>query len=170
VLCALAGVVIGCRKASSPIRIAVDATGEISQVLRQFQMQDIVNGNKNLVVESPEGRVSEKQHIASVDKPRITFFKNGDLASTLMAPQGKVMMDTHEVLVWGGVTVVSQDSSTLKTDKLRYDPKTQHLLSDDPVRLEKSDSITVGTGLDATPDLSRVKIGHEKVYVKKRPA
>jgi hypothetical protein len=70
------------------------------------------------------------------------------------------------VTAWGGVTVVTPDSATLTTSQLRYDPKQRLLISEDPVRLEKSDSITVGVGLEAEPDLSRVRIGHQKVYVK----
>ncbi len=132
-------------------------------------MQEILDGAKNMTVESIEGRLSEKEQIADVDNPRVTFFSKGVASSVLTAPQGRVGIQSHEVQAWGGVTVVSTDSATLTTDRLRYDPQTQHLLSDDPVRLEKPDSITVGKGLDATPDLNRVKIGHQKVYVKSLP-
>src|SRR5262249_46138430 len=95
-----------------------------------------------------------------------TFYKQGSVSSVLRAPQGRIKMDTHEVLAWGGVTVVTPDSATLTTEHLRYDPKTQHLRTDDPVRLEKPDSVTEGTGLDADPDLTHVRIGHEKVHLK----
>ena len=162
-----AGSWIGCKKAPPPDVPVLTGSGKYSQVLKDFQMQDILNGAKNMVVESVEGRLLDSEHVADVDKPRVTFFKQGAVSSHLIAPQGRVGMETHEVLAWGGVTVVTPDSATLTTDRLRYDPQKQRLLSDDPVRLEKPDSITVGVGLDATPDLSRVRIGHEKVYVKK---
>jgi LPS export ABC transporter protein LptC len=131
-------------------------------------MQDIFNGTKNMVVESPEGRISETARTADVDKPHITFYKEGAVSSVLTAPLGKVNMDTHEVVVWGGVTVVNQDSATLTTERLRYNPVNQHLVSDDPVTLIKKDSVTNGQGLDAEPDLSRVKIGRQKVRIKSR--
>jgi LPS export ABC transporter protein LptC len=159
---------IGCRKSVPKVALTLPATGSVNQVLVDFQMQDIMNGAKNMVVQSVEGRVSDQQRVADVDKPNVTFYKKGKATSVLTAPQGRVLMDTHEVQVWGGVTVVTQDSSTLKTDRLRYDPQTQHLVSTDSVRLEKPDSITEGVGLDADPDLSRVRIGHEKVYLKSR--
>src|SRR5262249_16786328 len=85
----------------------------VTQVLKDFQMQDILNGTKSMMVEAPEGRILEKQRLADVDKPRISFYKNGKLSSTLNAPKGQVNMDTHAVLTWGGVTVVTPDSSTL---------------------------------------------------------
>jgi LPS export ABC transporter protein LptC len=165
----LSGHLIGCKKSAVPDMPVVTGNGTYSQVLKNFQMQDILNGVKNMVLESVEGRIKEQEHIADVDQPRVTFFKQGVASSVLTAPQGQVGMESHEVKAWGGVTVVTTDSSTLTTERLRYDPKTQHLLSDDPVRLEKPDSITVGVGLDALPDLSHVRIGHEKVFVKSKP-
>jgi LPS export ABC transporter protein LptC len=76
-------------------------------------------------------------------------------------------METHAVECWGGVTVVSADSSTLTTERLRYDPKRQKIYSSDPVRLEKPDSITEGIGIETDPELSVVKIGRQKVRLKK---
>ncbi|OGR89282.1 MAG: LPS export ABC transporter periplasmic protein LptC [Elusimicrobia bacterium RIFCSPLOWO2_01_FULL_59_12] len=147
----------------------VTGAGKFSQVLKDFQMQDIYNGTKNMVVESVEGRVREKDQAVDVDKPRVTFYKQGAVSSVLTAPKGVVAMNTHAVQVWGGVTVVTKGSSTtLTTESLRYDPKKQRFMTQDPVRLERADSVTIGVGLDAEPDLSRVRIGREKVYVKRR--
>ena len=144
----------------------MSGAGAPSQVLKDFQMQDIQDGVKTMVVDSIQGRLVDKDQIAEVDQPVVTFFKQGKVSSVLHAPQGRIQMNTHEVLAWGGVNVVTPDSATLTTDRLRYDPKTQHLVTEDPVHLEKPDSITDGIGMDAEPDLSRVKIGHEKVHLK----
>ena len=173
ILAAVAGLCaagMGCKKAKTPDRETLVVTGSnaSSQVLKNFQMQDILNGTKNMVVEATEGRLSDDERVADLDLPHVTFYRQGEAFSVLNAPQGRVRMDTHEIQAWGGVTVVTTDSTTLKTDRLRYDPEKGSLLSDDPVRLEKTDSVTIGTGLDALPDLSRVRIGHQKVYVKKR--
>ena len=58
---------------------------------------------------------------------------------------------------WGGVTVVSSDSSTLTTERLRYDPKVRKIFSNDAVHLEKPDSITDGIGLETDPELQTVQ-------------
>jgi len=171
VLVAGLGLGTGCgRKKAAADGMALPAAGAPSQILKDFQMQDIQNGIKTMVVDSVQGRLLDAQQVAEVDRPIVTFYKQGAISSVLHAPQGKVQMDTHEVLAWGGVTVVTPDSATLNTDRLRYDPNTQHLVTQDPVRLEKPDSITEGIGMDADPDLSHVKIGHEKVHLKNRPA
>jgi len=156
----------GCKKRSTYGRLPIPDASAVTQILSDFQMQDILEGTKNMVVEAPEGRIAEQQREALVDKPRISFYKQGAISSTLNAPQGKIGLDTHAVVVWGGVTVVTPDSATLTTESLRYNPTNRHLMTDDTVRLEKPTSITIGKGLDAEPDLSRVRIGHQKIYFK----
>jgi LPS export ABC transporter protein LptC len=167
VLIALAVCVIGgCKKKDSGEKVKSAAETGFSQVLRDFQMQDILDGTKNMVLESVEGRFLDQERSVDVEKPRVLFFKEGSVSSTLTAPKGRVGIDSHEVRVWDGVTVVTPDSTTLTTDRLRYNPETKRFVSDDPVRLERPDSITMGIGLEADPDLNRVRIGRQKVYVK----
>jgi len=138
-----------------------------TQVLKDFEMNDVKNGEKTMTLISIEGRIYESQNVADVDQPLIYFYKKGKESSHLKAPAGRVQMDTHAVETWGGVTVVSADSSTLTTERLRYDPVKQKIFSDDAVHLEKPDSITDGIGLETDPDLVTVKIGHQKVRFKK---
>ena len=74
--------------------------------------------------------VRRQQNLADVDKPFVWFYKNGQVSSRLIAPLGRVQMETHEIEACGGiVTVVSSDSSTLTTERLRYDPKKQKIFS-----------------------------------------
>ena len=162
----LVAVMSGCKRRSTQTSmLPIPDAGSVSQVLKDFQMQDILDGTKNMMVESPEGRISEQKREADVDKPHITFYKNGAVSSVLDAPQGRVGLDSHEVLAWGGVTVVTPDSSTLTTEHLRYNPKNKHLMTDAPVHIVKPDSITDGIGMDAEPDLSNVRIGHQKAHI-----
>jgi LPS export ABC transporter protein LptC len=135
--------------------------------LKDFVMNDVRNSVKTMTLKAAEGRIYESQHIADVDKPQLFFFKEGKESSRLTAPQGRLQTDSHEVECWGGVTVVSADSSTLTSERLRYDPKRQKIFSNDPVRLEKPDSVTEGIGLETDPDLRSVKIGRQKVRLKK---
>src|SRR5690348_6852532 len=130
-------------------------------------MNDVKNSVKTMTLQAPEGRIYENEQVTDVDKPIVYFYKAGKLSSRLSAPSGRVHMDSHDVETWGGVTVVTADSSTLTTEKLRYKASTQKILSDDPVRLEKPDSITEGVGLETDPAFAKVKIGHEKVHFKK---
>ena len=117
-------------------------------------------------MKSVEGRIYEVQNVADVDKPLVFFYKQGVVSSRLNSPSGRVKMDTHDVEMWGGVTVVSSDSSTLTTERLRYDPKKRKIFSKDAVRLEKTDSITDGIGFETDPEQRRSKSAGKKCVLK----
>ena len=157
----------GCREPGADANSSATLGKQPSQVLKNFEMNDVRNGAKTMTLISIEGRIYEAQNVADVDEPLIYFYKLGKESSRLKAPMGRVQMDTHEVEAWGGVTVVSADSSTLTTERLRYDPKVQLIFSTNTVHLEKPDSITDGIGLTTDPELKTVKIGHQKVRFRK---
>jgi len=138
-----------------------------TQVLKDFEMTDSKDSVRTMTLRSIEGRIYEAQNVADVDQPFVLFYTQGVVSSRIKAPVGRVQMDTHEVEMWGGVTVVSSDSSTLTTERLRYDPKKRKIFSKDAVHLEKTDSITDGIGLETDPELKSVKIGRQKVRFKK---
>ena len=155
-----------CEKASEPIPNA-NAAETPTEILKDFVMNDVKHGIKTMTLISKEGRIYEAKHISEVDQPLIYFYKEGKESSRLNAPKGLVQMESHDVDTWGGVTVVSSDSSTLTTERLHYDAKLQKIFSKDPVRLEKPDSITDGIGLETDPQLKTVKIGRQTVHMKK---
>jgi LPS export ABC transporter protein LptC len=156
----------GCQEAATPV--AQVGPGQApTEILKDFVMNDVRSGIKNMTLKSVEGRVYETRHMADVDKPFLTFYKEGHESSRLTAPQGRLQTETHEVECWGGVTVFSADSTTLTTERLRYDPKVRKIFSDDPVHLDKTDSVTDGIGLETDPELKTVKIGRQKVTMKR---
>jgi LPS export ABC transporter protein LptC len=161
----LAGV--GCRPSSQEATASSTAIETPTQVLKSFEMNDVQNSFKTMTLVAPEARIYDTLQVADVDQPVLVFYKAGRFSSRLTAPNGRVRTDTHDVETWGGVTVVSADSSTLTTERLRYDSKNQKIYSNDAVRLEKPDSITEGIGLETDPELHTVKIGHQKVHFKK---
>ena len=117
-------------------------------------------------LQSIEGKIFEQRHMAELQSPTVTFYKLGAVSSVMTSPSGQVDMETHYIEAWGGVTVVTPDSSTLTTERLQYDPKIKKILSREAVHLEKPDSVTDGIGLEADPDLTVVKIGKQHVRFK----
>jgi LPS export ABC transporter protein LptC len=157
---------IGCEPA--PVAPAVEtSTAAPSQVLKEFELQDIRDGAKAMTLKATEGRLFDENQYAELERPNVTFFKEGGVVSSLLrAPSGKVYMKTHEIEAWGGVTVVTPDSSTLTTPTLRYDPDRRKIHTKDTVVLDKPDSVTEGEGLEADPGLKSVKIGRQRVRLK----
>jgi LPS export ABC transporter protein LptC len=157
---------LGCRPSSQS---AEPATEVANQVLKNFELQDLQNGAKAMTLEASEGRIFERSKVAELSEPRVTFYKLGQVSSHMTAPYGKVYTETREMDAWGGVTVTTTDSATLTTERLHYDPKKREISSDDPVRLEKVDSVTEGKGLRTDPELKSVRIREQIVRLKDRP-
>ena len=165
---AIAWMGAGCRPSPPDPAKFASIDDKPTQVIQGFEMKDLRDQVKTMQLQSPEARLFDAQQIADIDSPIVYFYQDdGKLSSKLTAPHGRVKMDTHDVETWGGVTVVSADSSTLTTERLRYDPKTRKIRSNEKVRLEKGDTITDGVGLETDPGLHRVKIGHQTVHFKK---
>ncbi len=154
----------GCEKPIAPA--ASSPADPPAQVLKRFSMQDLQNGLKAMTVQSIEGRLFEETHRAELEAPIVSFYKQGVFSSILKAPKGEVDTVSHVIEAWGGVTVVTADSATLTTERLRYNPERRKIFTDGPVRLEKPDSITEGKGLESDPELKSIKIGHQKVRFK----
>lgn len=147
---------LGCQRANDAP--AAPASAAPSQTLTQFELRDIRDGVPSMVLKAREAVAYEDEQRTSVVQPEIVFYQGAKETSKLTAPTGKVLMKTHEVEVWGGVTVVTVDSATLTTERLRYDPVRRKIFSDDPVTLTRPGSVTRGAGLESDPELTRVKI------------
>ena len=153
----------GCGPSSSP---PATAGGTPTQTLQGFEMQDIKNGEKSMSLHAEEGKLYEEQHYADLTKPVVTFFKHGRASSVMTAPLGRVDTQTRAVQGWGGVKVVTADSTTLTTDRLAYDPAKRQIFSKDAVTIEKPDSITRGKGLLSDPEMKSVRILHQRARMK----
>jgi LPS export ABC transporter protein LptC len=157
---------LGCQQKSSPAAHTPPAS-KASQMMEGFDLTDTQNGIRSMTLHAVEAQLFEDAHMAELDKPDATFFKLGKPSSRLVAPKGRVDTESHHVETWGGVTVTTVDSETLTTDRLQYDPAHNKIYTDLPVRLERSDSITNGIGLESDPELQQITIGKQTVIFKK---
>lgn len=153
---------MGCQTKTTP----PPPSGSASQTMSGFSLVDMQNGVRSMSLKSTVARLFEDQNRAELENPDAIFYKAGKVSSRLTAPQGQVNTLTHEVDAWGGVHVVTVDSDTLTTEKLRYDSVKRLISTDLPVRLERPDSITEGVGLRSDPELQKVWIGKQKVRFK----
>jgi lipopolysaccharide export system protein LptC len=140
-----------------------------------------------LVTPTAQGfSVQNKMHAQNL---LITFYRNGRKATDLTADEGTIKFDDKKVVVstltvkgeekggpgpgdlylTGNVVAVSTDGSKMYTDWLRYEKLTGLITSTAPVRVIRDDSTTEGVGLQATADLSSVKIFNQTVTIKERP-
>lgn len=89
---------------------------------------------------------------------KVDFYKDGVIASTLTGKRGKIYDNTKDVEVYDDVKLVSNEGSTLTTNKLFWVNATQRIKSDEYVHITtKSDDIQ-GYGFEADQNLKNYVI------------
>jgi LPS export ABC transporter protein LptC len=117
------------------------------------------SGKVKAILKAGRIRVFSKYNYTIVDENAVVdFYKNGEHASTLTGKRGKVYDATKDVEVYDSVKLVSDEGSTLTTNKLYWVNKTQRIKSDDYVHIiTKSEDIR-GYGFEADQNLKNYVI------------
>ena len=99
-------------------------------------------------------RIFSKLNYTLIDSnAKVDFYKNGLIASTLTGKKGKIYDNTKDVEVYDDVKLVSNEGSTLTTNKLFWINSTQRIKSDEFVHITtKTDDIR-GYGFEADQNL-----------------
>lgn len=138
---------------------------------------------------TPVAQGYSQQNKMHAENLKITFFENGKKATDITADEGVIRFeDTHQstssvavklnegavglgpgdLFLTGNVVAVSTDGSKMYTDWLRYDKSIGLITSTAPVRVVREDSVTEGIGMEATANLSQVKIFKQTVTIKEK--
>lgn len=89
----------------------------------------------------------------------IDFFDSlGMISSNLIGDSGVIRESSNQLQVYGRVVVVTQDSARLETDYLYWDPDVGKITSDAFVRFTRGEDVMTGWGMEADPDLGRLRI------------
>lgn len=121
------------------------------------------NGQKSTSIQSDRG-VFCIQPTGVSSEPEIPVDPNEPAADPLVE-QG-ITLKSGDMFLTGNVVVTSTDGTKLMTEWMHYQKKEDVITSTAPVQVIRTDSITKGVGLQATPDLKRVKIFNETLVIK----
>ena len=117
------------------------------------------SGKVKAILKAGRIRVFTKYNFTIVDENAIVdFYKNGEHASTLTGRWGKVYDATKDVEVYDSVKLVSDEGSTLTTNKLYWVNKTQRIKSDDFVHIITKSEDIKGYGFEADQNLKNYVI------------
>ena len=173
--------------ACSSQKAPADLTEKPDQWLEQFKITETQAGLPVWILNSKVAQRFDRRNKITLDDFTIEFMdnksnrksnsrsslilakKNQTAAAVLSAPKGEVNTENKDLTAWGGVEVNSQDGTQLTSERLRYSTLTKKITTDSAIRIVRSDSILIGEGLEASPDLSTVKIFHHQasIYPKK---
>ena len=135
---------------------------------------------------SPLGEGYNKRFIIQVSSMDVQLYDKGERSTRINAdravmatsnpgpgdppiePMDNVYLSSGDMLLDGHVVMVSTEGTRLETDWVKYDSRTRIVRSSAPVEVDRPDSITKGKGLEATADLSQLKIYNQTLIIPDR--
>jgi LPS export ABC transporter protein LptC len=140
------------------------------QKLEDFSMSQTTLGSPAWELHARSAILTEGDTKAQLQSPDLVFFKNHRKVSTLVAKAGFVRTDTYDVTLTSAVVVHSlDDDSTLMTEELRYSSQRKLFVTDKDVLVKRPGGVLRGTGLEATPDLSDIRVFKQQTRLKELP-
>ncbi|MFI5200920.1 MAG: LPS export ABC transporter periplasmic protein LptC [Candidatus Kapaibacterium sp.] len=96
---------------------------------------------------------------------RVDFYKGDGLHSSVLHSQSAEVNSTNNnMTAYGHVHIVSDSGTTVDTDSLQWDNKTQEVQSDAPVHIvEKNGRVTDGIGFESDQNLDHYHIMHPTI-------
>jgi LPS export ABC transporter protein LptC len=117
------------------------------------------SGNVKAVMNAGHIQVyAQKQYTLIDSNATVEFYRNGEHVSTLTGKRGKVDDVTKNIEMFDSVKVVNKEGSTLTTEQLFWDNKTQRVSSDKFVRIITPSETIEGTGFESDQSLKNYTI------------
>jgi LPS export ABC transporter protein LptC len=112
----------------------------------------------------------EEENAATLEAPTMEFFRDGRAVSRVTARNGEIQTETHDVKLSSSVVLNSfEDHSILTTEALFYSSKDRLFRTDSEVVVHRPEGVVHGEGMEATPDLSEIRIFHQRSVLSGKP-
>lgn len=130
-----------------------------TQELKNFNIVQTDNGQKQWELEAKEAKIYEQKHQAIATDIKVKFFEKDVISSILTADRGNMDSASGDMEVEGNVVVKSLvEQTTIETTKLWYIAKERKIFSDQFIKQTRPDAIITGYGLEADVSLKQVVI------------
>ena len=112
-------------------------------------------------------QIFEKNNTARAQDIKIIYWRNGKPVSMLTARRGFIRTDTRDTRAEKDVVMVSSEGVVLRTELLHWDNSKGRLYTDQPVTIERGNSVMTGVGLEADQELKHVEVlSHVQIKVR----
>ena len=140
------------------------------QTIEGLSLSQSVAGEPAWTLRSRLARLHEDEKTASLDAPTMEFYRDGKAVSRVTALSGEVATDTHDVRLSSSVVLDSfDDHSILRTDRLLYSSQRARFHTESAVRIDRPGAVIRGEGMEATPDLSEIRIFRQRSEITGNP-
>ena len=142
-------------------------TAPVQEVRRQtfegLTLSQSAGGRPVWNLKSASALLREEARTADLDAPVMDFFRDGKAVSRVTARGGEVQTDTHDVKLSTSVVLDSfEDHSRLTTEVLFYSSKRGKFYTEAPVVIRRPEGVVHGEGMEATPDLTEIRIFRQR--------
>ena len=128
------------------------------------------SGSPSWELASEYASLIEGDKMAQLKEPRLSFYKKNKRVSTLEARSGLLRTDTQDVVLSSGVVVVSlEDQTRLETEQLIYSSEKKKFYTEQAVLVKRPGGRLRGKGMEASPDLTDIRIFNQRTEIEKAP-
>lgn len=121
------------------------------------------NGKRAWTLRSRLAVLREDEKLAELAEPGMDFYRLGKVVSRVTARGGAVHTETHDVRLSSSVVLDSlDDRSRLTTEELLYSSARGRFVTSADVQIRRPEGVVRGRGLEATPDLSEIRIYEQR--------
>jgi LPS export ABC transporter protein LptC len=153
-----------CAPSASPPR------SDRRQTIGSLTLNQSDGGRPSWTLRSRLAQLREEENAATLETPIMDFFRDGRAVSRVTALTGEIATVTHDVKLSSSVVLNSfEDHSILTTDVLFYNSKKKLFRTDSEVVVHRPEGVVYGRGMEATPDLSEIRIFHQHSVLKGKP-
>lgn len=153
-----------CRPRSQPAR------PDQRQTIDGLTLSQSSGGRPSWTLRSRLALLREDAKTASLEAPVMEFYRDGKAVSRVTALAGEVRTDTHDVALSSSVVLDSYDDrSRLTTEELLYSSKRARFHTESPVVVRRPEGVIRGEGMEATPDLSEIRIFRQRSVLTGKP-
>lgn len=132
---------------------------ERRQVMEGMTLSQSEKGKPAWTLKASYAVLREDDKRAILTEPRMEFYKNGKAISRVTALSGEVETESSDVKLSSSVAMLSyEDKSHLTTSELFYSAKRGLFTTPAEILIKRPEGVLRGKGLEATPDLSVIRI------------
>ncbi len=162
---ALALAAAACAPAAAPASRA-----DRRQTIGGLTLSQSDHGHPAWTLRSRLAILREEENAATLDAPTMEFYTDGRVTSRVTSLTGEIATDTHDVHLSSSVVLTSfEDHSVLTTDAMVYSSKAQRFRTDRDVVVHRPEGVAYGRGMEATPDLSEIRIFQQHSILSGKP-
>jgi LPS export ABC transporter protein LptC len=139
------------------------ASGELpDQEVGDFTLTETDQGRVEWKLYARSAAVYQSRNTVVARSVRVDFFdEKGNRSSTLTAREGELNQIQRDMIARGDVQIQTTEGTRMSTDHLRFLNRSQKIVTDAFVRIERAGNVLTGYGFESDPDLHHFEFVHQ---------